>query len=105
MLWSFGPTASGDHMSSIEMVVSKKAEVAVVDSLSLSNYLTRHYYQEPELHLQVSWGPLPPHPIIFNSKLPGELFLNTWTHLGGKFQDIYPNLLANFFLELLADWY
>ncbi|MPC21977.1 hypothetical protein E2C01_014981 [Portunus trituberculatus] len=62
--------ASGDHMSSIEMVVSKKAEVAVVDSLSLSNYLTRHYYQEPELHLQVSWGPLPPHPIIFNTKLP-----------------------------------
>ncbi|KAK8403706.1 hypothetical protein O3P69_000063 [Scylla paramamosain] len=65
--------ASGDHMSSIEMVVSKKAEVAVVDSLSLSNYLTRHYYQQPELHLQVSWGPLPPHPIIFNTKLPADL--------------------------------
>lgn len=65
--------ASGDHMNSIEMVVSKKAEVAVVDSLSLSNYLTRHYYQKPELHLQVSWGPLPPHPIIINTRLPADL--------------------------------
>ncbi|KAG0712611.1 hypothetical protein GWK47_018114 [Chionoecetes opilio] len=66
-------TASGDHMSSIEMVVSKKAEVAVVDSHSLANYLTRHYYQKPELHVQVSWGPLPPHPIIINTRIPGEL--------------------------------
>lgn len=65
--------ASGDHMNSIEMVVSKKAEVAVVDSLSLANYLTRHYYQESELHLQTSWGPLPPHPIVVNTKLPAAL--------------------------------
>ncbi|KAK4329653.1 hypothetical protein Pmani_000006 [Petrolisthes manimaculis] len=64
---------SGNHMNSIEMVVSKKAEATVVDSLSLANYLSRHYYQEPELHLEGSWGPLPPHPILVNSKLPVEL--------------------------------
>lgn len=62
-------------MSSIEMVVSKKAEVAVVDSLSLANYLTKHYYQESEIHLQASWGPLPPHPILFNTKLPGKMII------------------------------
>lgn len=60
-------------MNSIEMVVSKKAEATVVDSLSLANYLSRHYYQKPELHLEASWGPLPPHPILVNSKLPGTV--------------------------------
>lgn len=64
---------SGNHMNSIEMVVSKKAEATAVDSLSLANYLSRHYYQEPELHLQGSWGPLPPHPILVNTKLPEDL--------------------------------
>ncbi|XP_071546507.1 uncharacterized protein [Panulirus ornatus] len=61
--------ASGNHMKSIEMVVAKRAEVTAVDSLSLANYLTLHFYQTPELYLQESWGPLPPYPILVNSKL------------------------------------
>ncbi|KAG7162651.1 uncharacterized protein LOC121873670 isoform X2 [Homarus americanus] len=65
--------ASGNHMNSIETVVAKKAEMSAVDSLSLANYLTCHYYQEPELHLQESWGPLPPHPILINNKFPVDL--------------------------------
>ncbi|XP_045615305.1 uncharacterized protein [Procambarus clarkii] len=64
---------SGNHMSSIEMVVSKKAEAAAVDSLSFANYLNRHYYQAPEIHLQGTWGPLPPHPILVNSNLPDAI--------------------------------
>lgn len=65
--------ASGNHMRSIENVISKRAEVTAVDSLSLANYLSRHYYQVSELHLYESWGPLPPHPIMLNTKLPGEM--------------------------------
>nr|XP_053634012.1 uncharacterized protein LOC128689676 [Cherax quadricarinatus] len=64
---------SGSHQRSIEMVVSKKSEATAVDSLSLANYLSRHYYHEPELSLELSWGPLPPHPILVNSKLPAAL--------------------------------
>ena len=62
-------------MSSIEHVVSKRAEVTAVDSLSLTNYLNRHYYQVSELLLFESWGPLPPHPILINAKMPGKLIL------------------------------
>ncbi|XP_042856989.1 uncharacterized protein LOC122243452 [Penaeus japonicus] len=65
--------ASGDHMNSLEMVVAKKAEATAVDSIALTNYLSRFYYQEPELHLQESWGPLPPHPILINTKLSDEV--------------------------------
>lgn len=59
-------------MNSLEMVVAKKAEAAAVDSIALTNYLSRFYYQKAELHLQESWGPLPPHPILVNTNLPGK---------------------------------
>lgn len=65
--------ASGNHMNSLEMVVAKKAEAAAVDSIALTNYLSRFYYQKAELHLQESWGPLPPHPILVNTNLPDEI--------------------------------
>ncbi|XP_066977417.1 uncharacterized protein [Macrobrachium rosenbergii] len=65
--------ASGNHMNSIEQVISKRAEVTAVDSLSLTNYLNRHYYQISELHLFESWGPLPPHPIMISTRLSNEL--------------------------------
>ncbi|XP_068220804.1 uncharacterized protein [Palaemon carinicauda] len=65
--------ASGNHMNSIEQVISKRAEVTAVDSLSLTNYLNRHYYQVSELFLFESWGPLPPHPIMINAKVSDEM--------------------------------
>lgn len=64
---------SGNHVASIELVMAKRVEAAAVDSLSLANYLNVHYYQEAEVGLQESFGPLPPHPIMINNSIPVAL--------------------------------
>jgi len=64
---------TGNHVASIELVMAKRVEAAAVDSLSLANYLNVHYYQESEVGLQESFGPLPPHPILINKSIPVAL--------------------------------
>ncbi|XP_076060607.1 putative phosphite transport system-binding protein PtxB isoform X2 [Oratosquilla oratoria] len=98
------------HPKSIELILLKKADVAAVDSISLKNYLTRYYYQEEELHVLESWGPLPPHPILINKSLPDELKQKTIKALLSLHK--YPNWqegLNNFgflqFEPLVADKY
>ncbi|XP_049807482.1 uncharacterized protein LOC126250043 [Schistocerca nitens] len=70
----FGNTLqSGSHLQSIQMVLTKQAEAAAVDSNTLA--YNKRYLQDQGKDVLVldSIGPLPPYPIVVNSRMDGEL--------------------------------
>jgi ABC-type phosphate/phosphonate transport system substrate-binding protein len=65
-------TDSGSHLNSIQMVASRKADVASVDSNVLGYAMTKTPSLAKDLHVFSSIGPLPPYPIMVRSSLPAE---------------------------------
>ncbi|XP_046389623.1 uncharacterized protein LOC124158530 [Ischnura elegans] len=61
---------SGSHLASVQMVLSKKAEAACVDANTFA--CVKKYLQDQGKDIEVleSLGPLPPYPIVVNSRLP-----------------------------------
>lgn len=64
---------SGSHWASAQMVLSKQAEWAAVDSTTL--LYSKKYMQDggKDITILETLGRLPPYPIVVNSKLPGRL--------------------------------
>ncbi|XP_014367199.2 uncharacterized protein LOC106717795 [Papilio machaon] len=64
---------SGSHLASAQMVLSKQAEWAAVDSTTL--LYSKKYMQDggKEIITLETLGRLPPYPIVINSKLPDEI--------------------------------
>ncbi|KAJ9592388.1 hypothetical protein L9F63_015956 [Diploptera punctata] len=70
----FGNTLrSGSHLSSVHMVLTKQAEAAAVDANTLA--YNKKYLQDGGKDIVVldSIGPLPPYPVVVNSRLDGKL--------------------------------
>lgn len=63
---------SGSHWASAQMVLSKQAEWAAVDSTTL--LYSKKYMQDggKDITILETLGRLPPYPIVINSKLPGR---------------------------------
>ncbi|KAG8261875.1 hypothetical protein J6590_064731 [Homalodisca vitripennis] len=55
------------------MVLQKQAEAAAVDSNTLAYNKVHLQDRGKDLFVLESLGPLPPYPIVVNSRLPGEL--------------------------------
>ncbi|PSN53295.1 hypothetical protein C0J52_04658 [Blattella germanica] len=69
----FGNTLrSGSHLNSVHMVLTKQAEAAAVDANTLA--YNKKYLQDGGKDIMVldSIGPLPPYPIVVNSKMDGK---------------------------------
>jgi len=64
---------SHSHIESLNLLQSKRAEVAVVDSNTLSFYLKQHPSVAEEMCVLESLGPLPPYPIVIRKTLPGKV--------------------------------
>uniref|UniRef100_A0A1B6EHE6 Solute-binding protein family 3/N-terminal domain-containing protein n=1 Tax=Cuerna arida TaxID=1464854 RepID=A0A1B6EHE6_9HEMI len=64
---------SGSHLASVQMVLQKQAEAAAVDSNTLAYNKVHLQDRGKDLFVLESLGPLPPYPIVVNSRLPGEL--------------------------------
>ncbi|XP_071446365.1 uncharacterized protein [Hetaerina americana] len=60
---------SGSHLSSVQMVLSKQAEAACVDANTFA--CVKRYLQDQGKDIEVleSLGPLPPYPVVVNSRL------------------------------------
>lgn len=63
---------SGSHLNSIQMVASRKADVASVDSNVLGFAMTKNPALAHDLHIFTSIGPLPPYPIMVRSSMAAE---------------------------------
>ncbi|KAI9562702.1 hypothetical protein GHT06_010156 [Daphnia sinensis] len=63
---------SGSHLNSIQMVASRKADVASVDSNVLAFAMTKNPALAHDLHIFTSIGPLPPYPIMVRSSMTAE---------------------------------
>jgi phosphonate transport system substrate-binding protein len=63
---------SGSHLNSIQMVASRKADVASVDSNVLGYAMAKSPSLAKDLHVFNSIGPLSPYPIMVRSSLPAE---------------------------------
>lgn len=64
---------SGSHLSSAQMVLSKKAEWAAVDSTTLLYSKKFMYDGGKDIIKLETLGRLPPYPIVVNAKLPAEI--------------------------------
>lgn len=62
---------SGSHLSSAQMVLSRQADWAAVDSTTLLNSKKFMYDGGKDIITLETLGRLPPYPIIVNSKLNG----------------------------------
>lgn len=65
-------TESGSHLMSAQMVLSKQADWAAVDSTTL--LYSKKFMQDggKEIITLETLGRLPPYPIVVNSRLPGK---------------------------------
>lgn len=64
---------SGSHLSAAQMVLSKQAEWAAVDSTTLLYAKKFMYDGGKDIITLETLGRLPPYPIVVNSKLKGKL--------------------------------
>jgi ABC-type phosphate/phosphonate transport system substrate-binding protein len=63
---------SGGHLKAIRMVYEHRVDGAAVSSIALNTFRSLHPECSKKIHTLTSWGPLPVHPIVVNSRLPGE---------------------------------
>lgn len=70
-------TGSGSHLASAQMVLTKQAEWAAVDSTTL--LYSKKFMQDggKDITLLETLGRLPPYPIVVNSKLEGKWTFTT----------------------------
>lgn len=70
--YEFTLSESGSHLNSVQMVLSKQAEAAAVDANTLA--YNKKYLQDRGKDILVleSLGPLPPYPIVVNSRMNGN---------------------------------
>ncbi|KAK6184478.1 hypothetical protein SNE40_006946 [Patella caerulea] len=64
---------SGGHLKSIDMVLDHTVDAAAIDSNTLTAYFRNKPHMKDRLTTITSFGPLPIYPIVFNSRLPGEV--------------------------------
>uniref|UniRef100_A0A1B6E2R6 Solute-binding protein family 3/N-terminal domain-containing protein n=1 Tax=Clastoptera arizonana TaxID=38151 RepID=A0A1B6E2R6_9HEMI len=70
----FGNTIrSGSHLKSLNMVLQKQVEAAAVDSNTLAYYKKLLVDGGKDIFVLDSLGPLPPYPILVNSRMNDEL--------------------------------
>lgn len=64
---------SGSHLKSVQMVLSKQAEAAAIDANTLS--YNKKYLQDggKDIIVLESVGPLPPYPIVVNTRLSSAM--------------------------------
>lgn len=62
----------GSHIKTIQMVLQKQADAAAVDANCLSIYMDQHPEIKEKIFVLESWGPLPPYPIVINTRLSSE---------------------------------
>lgn len=63
---------SGSHLNSIQMVASRQADVASVDSNVLAFAFAKKPALTKDIHVFTSLGPLPAYPVMVRSSLPAE---------------------------------
>ena len=63
---------SGSHLNSIQMVATRQADVAAVDSNVLAYAMSKNPSLEEDIHVFTSLGPLPAYPIMVRSSLPAK---------------------------------
>ncbi|XP_074641893.1 uncharacterized protein LOC141899456 [Tubulanus polymorphus] len=63
---------SGSHLKSIRMVLDGSADAAPISSTYLCHYRKTRPEIKDKIKTLTSWGPLPNHPMVFNSRLPSE---------------------------------
>ncbi|KAG6452812.1 uncharacterized protein LOC115445196 [Manduca sexta] len=64
---------SGSHLASAQMVLSKQAEWAAIDSTTLLYSKKFLYDGGKDIITLETLGPLPPYPIVVNAKLPAQI--------------------------------
>ncbi|RZF47781.1 hypothetical protein LSTR_LSTR006045 [Laodelphax striatellus] len=70
----FGNTLkSGSHVQTIKMVLEKRAEAGAVDANALHCMRQTLHDHGADLCVIESLGPLPPYPIVINSRLPDDI--------------------------------
>lgn len=77
--FSYCVSGSGSHLASAQMVLSKQAEWAAVDSTTLLYSKKYMYDGGKEIITLETLGRLPPYPIVINAKLTGNLFTTILT--------------------------
>lgn len=63
---------SNSHLETIEMIMSRKAHAAAVDSNALALYLKKNPHHKEELAVLTSWGPLPPYVLVASRSFAKE---------------------------------
>ncbi|XP_071040866.1 uncharacterized protein [Parasteatoda tepidariorum] len=75
---------SGSHLNSIKMVTMKKVDAAAVDANCLAYFLDSNPHLAEEVVVLTTWGPLPPYPLVVNSKLDNSVkndIVKSLTHM------------------------
>ncbi|XP_064619748.1 uncharacterized protein LOC135483126 [Lineus longissimus] len=78
----FGNTIrAGGHLKAIKMVYDHRVDAAAVSSVALNTFRAVHPEYSKKIHTLTSWGPLPIHPIVINSRIPDEMKKSIEQHL------------------------
>ncbi|XP_030847470.1 uncharacterized protein LOC591494 [Strongylocentrotus purpuratus] len=94
---------SGSHVKSIEMVADKKVDAAAINSTTLSYQMKKHPSLAEKLHIMDSWGPLPVHPMVVNSRMSAELKSEIANHLLNMHKEkVWRRRLEDFTLKQFA---
>lgn len=68
----FRSVDSGSHLGSIQMVASKQADMAAVDSNVLAHALTENPALKNDIYVFESYGPLPTYPLMVRASLSAQ---------------------------------
>jgi len=66
-------TKTGSHVKSLEEVIQGTTDATSVDSNALQMFYKMHPEYEGRLTTVCTWGPLPVHPVVVNSRMKGEM--------------------------------
>lgn len=74
-------TGSGSHLAAVHMVQQKQVEAAAVDANTLAYNKLLLQDRGRDISVLTSLGPLPPYPIVVNSRLSGSLVICIFSKL------------------------
>ncbi|XP_036369043.1 uncharacterized protein LOC115224559 isoform X1 [Octopus sinensis] len=64
---------SGSHLNSLHLLLTKRADVATIDSRFLTDFFSQHPHYKKELKVMTTLGPMPVNPLVFRKTLPSDV--------------------------------
>ncbi|XP_052832645.1 uncharacterized protein LOC106874892 isoform X2 [Octopus bimaculoides] len=61
---------SGSHFNSLQLLLTKRADVAAIDTRFLDDFFHQHPHYKRELKVMATLGPMPVSPLVFRKTLP-----------------------------------